>query len=86
MKAQIQTQDQLCAASEAAHTPIPWKLSHELPDGFSVAHQPFPGNPRLILAALGFTRANAEFIVLACNSHAALVAENAKLRAALGGQ
>ncbi len=72
------------------HTPVPWKTF----DGTTIiapdveAHRPFSGHR--IAALNGWPnfsdetqRANAAFIVEACNSHALLLAQNAEMREAL---
>jgi hypothetical protein len=82
-----------------AHTPTPWHVSHDLGDGFSIARDLVPDSAsgRLLPVALAvFTpgngnetanravaKGNADFIVEACNSHAALVARVAELEQTL---
>lgn len=77
------------AAGEAAHTPTPWHLSHQLADGFSIAHEVAPSCGLLVCVATvhntggqpfhglplndATAKANAAFIVRACNGYAALV-------------
>ena len=75
--------------STPAHTPTPWHVSHQLADGYSIAHEVAPNCGHLIPLAIahdsgryfggyGLTPeiglANARFIVRACNSHEKLVA------------
>lgn len=69
------------AASASRHTPEPWELSHQLGDGFSIAHEIAPSCGRLIPVATAHNscawgghlsddvaRANAERIAACVNA------------------
>lgn len=91
----MKTQTQPRAAGEAAHTPTPWIAVDDgqstpcvhaefVPDGAVCNMSSF--DPELEgdgNRALARSKANAAFIVTACNQHTRLVAENKALREAL---
>ncbi len=73
------------------HTPTPWEIGHQLGDGFSIVHEIAPNCGKLVCLATchniggqafhGFplddatAKANRDFIILAANAHAGLVAK-----------
>ena len=68
-------------------TPLPWEISHQLGDGFSIAHEIAPNCGRLVCVATfhnvggwqgarlddATAKANRDFALLAVNSHTKLL-------------
>lgn len=69
-------------AAHAQHTPTPWKWTGTKQSPHLNAYLQV-GDSYVLFVPEGVDEANAAFIVEACNAHAALVAENARLTRSL---
>lgn len=77
----------------ATHTPGPYEIGHQLGDGFSIVREVAPGCGLLICLATCHNtgrdlddetaKANRDFIIRSCNSHAALVTALKEAREAI---